>query len=157
MDPSTWDPSRYYHQLVDNAGDGIVLADRDGVIRLWNKGAEALFGYSQEEALGKSLDLIVPERFRERHWEGYRRVMATGVTRYGDRLLSVPAARKDGSRISIDFTLTLLRDSDGKVAGAGAIVRDVTEQWRREKALKESLEALERAKGPGNSSGLQVK
>ena len=130
-------------QIVEKARDAIIFADRDGTIRLWNKGAESIFGYRAEEALGRSLDLIVPERFRDRHWDGYRRVMATGVTRYSEGLLAVPATGKDGRRISLEFTISLLRGKDGEVAGAAAIVRDVTEAWQREKALKERLAALE--------------
>ena len=130
-------------QIVEEARDAIIFADRDGIIRLWNRGAESIFGYRAEEVLGRSLDLIVPERFRDRHWEGYRRVMATGVTRYSEGLLAVPATGKDGRRISLEFTISLLRGKDGEVAGAAAIVRDVTEAWQREKALKERLAALE--------------
>ena len=130
-------------QIVEEARDAIIFADRDGIIRLWNRGAESIFGYRAEEVLGRSLDLIVPERFRDRHWEGYRRVMATGVPRYSEGLLAVPATGKDGRRISLEFTISLLRGKDGEVAGAAAIVRDVTEAWQREKALKERLAALE--------------
>jgi PAS domain S-box-containing protein len=91
--------------------------------------------------MGQPLDLIIPERLRQRHWEGYQRVMATGATRYARELLAVPAVRKDGSRISLEFTITLLHDGDGKLLGAAAIIRDVTAQWQREKALRERLAA----------------
>ncbi len=133
-------------QIVDGTQDAIIFADRDGIIRLWNSGAEAMFGYRAEEALGQTLDLIIPERLRGRHWAGYRKVMATGVTRYGRELLAVPAIRKDGMRISLEFTIVLLRDATGELLGPAAIIRDVTERWQKEKALKERLAALE-AKG----------
>ena len=107
----------FYRQIVDDASDAIVVADASGTITYWNTGAEALFGHTSGEAVGQSLDLIIPERFRARHWAGYRQVMATGVTSYGDRLLAVPATRKDGQRISIEFSIALLKDEHGEVLG----------------------------------------
>lgn len=130
-------------QIVQNAQDAIVFADRDGIIRLWNSGAEAMFGYRAEEAVGQTLDLIIPERLRGRHWEGYRKVMATGVTRYGREVLKVPGIRKDGTRVSLEFTVILLRDETGHLLGPAAIIRDVTARWEQEKAMKERLAALE--------------
>ena len=97
-------------QIVEGTQEAIIFADHDGIIRLWNGGAEAMFGYQAEEAIGQNLDLIIPERLRGRHWEGYRKVMATGVTRYGRELLAVPALRKDGARISLEFTIVMLRN-----------------------------------------------
>ena len=129
--------------IVEGAQDAIIFADPDGIIRLWNSGAEAIFGYSAEEALGQTLDLIVPEKLRERHWEGYRQVMATGVTRYGSELLAVPALNKDDSRMSVEFTIVLLSDDAGKPVGTAAIMRDVTERWQKEKELKKRLKELE--------------
>ncbi|GBD14849.1 Sensor protein FixL [bacterium HR25] len=131
-------------RILAEAGDAIILADREGVIRLWNRRAEEVFGYAAGEALGQTLDIIIPERLRERHWEGYRRVMATGESRYGPgQLLSVPAQRQDGSRISVEFTITLLKGEDGRVLGVAAILRDVTERWQRERELRERLSELE--------------
>ena len=130
-------------QIVDHAQDAMIFADRDGVIRLWNAGAEAMFGYWAEEAVGRTLDLIIPAPLRARHWAGYRQVMATGVTRYGREVLAVPARRKDGTRLSVEFTIILLRDAAGDLLGPAAILRDVTARWQRDKALKERLAALE--------------
>ena len=130
-------------QIVDHAQDAMIFADRDGVIRLWNAGAEAIFGYRAEEAVGRTLDLIIPAPLRARHWAGYRQVMATGVTRYGREVLAVPALRKDGTRLSVEFTIILLRDAAGDLLGPAAILRDVTARWHRDKALKERLAALE--------------
>jgi PAS domain S-box-containing protein len=130
-------------QIVNDTQEAIIFADRDGKIRLWNAGAEAMFGYRAEEARGQSLDLIIPERLRGRHWEGYHKVMATGVTRYGKELLAVPATRKDGTRISLEFSIVLLCDEAGKPLGTAALIRDVTVRWQQEKALKERLAALE--------------
>lgn len=137
------DREQIYKQVVDFAQDGILFADRDGNIRVWNSGAETIFGYTSEEAIGKSLDLIVPEKLRDRHWEGYNRVMDTGESRYGHELLKVPAARKDGKRISVEFTIILVRDHQNGILGSAAIMRDITERWQYEKELKERLKFLE--------------
>lgn len=129
--------------LVAKAADAIVIADRDGRILSWNTGAEAMFGYSAAEAIGATLDLIVPERLRERHWAGYKATMQTGHTSYGGRLLAVPAARRDGTRLSIEFRVTLLGDEDGRPLAIGAVIRDVTERWAEERRLRERLAQLE--------------
>jgi PAS domain S-box-containing protein len=139
-------PDALFRRIVEEMPDAVIFADRQGAIRLWNRGAETMFGYSADEAAGQSLDLIIPERFRARHWAGYRQVMATGVTSYGDRLLAVPATRKDGQRISIEFSIALLKDEHGEVMGAVAVVRDVTARWQAERELRERLTALERSR-----------
>ncbi len=144
---------RLCRQIVENAPDGVIVADRDGVIRLWNGGAEGIFGYRADEVQGRTLDLIIPERLRKRHWEGYRQVMATGQTRYGRELLAVPAVRKDGGRISLEFSIALLRDPEGELSGAVAIVRDVTARWERDKALRERLATLESEARRADGSG----
>ena len=137
-------------RIVESSPDAIIFSDQDGIIRLWNAGAEAIFGYTAEEAVGVSLDIIVPETIRERHWEGYYRVMKTGVTKYGKDLLSVPGIRKDGSRVSLEFSVALIRDDDGVLLGISAVLRDVTARWRKERELKERIAALE---GPAKKSG----
>ena len=139
--------SGLFRQIVEEMPEAVIFADREGMVRLWNRAAETMFGYSADDALGQSLDLIVPERFRARHWEGYRHVMATGVTSYGQRLLAVPAMRKDGQRISIEFSIALLKDKRGEVTGAAAIVRDVTARWQAERELRRRLAALEESGG----------
>src|ERR1700680_3552576 len=96
------DQTQFAHRLVSGMSDAIIYADAEGVIRLWNRGATRIFGFTEAEALGRSLDIIIPERQRERHWQGYRATMRTGQTRYRDgQVLSVPAVRKDGARISV--------------------------------------------------------
>ncbi len=94
--------------------------------------------------MGQSLDIIIPEKLRSRHSEGYRKVMATGSTRYGRELLAVPAIRKDGTRISIEFSIVLVRSSSGEVLGSAAIIRDVTARWQKEKELRDRMAALEK-------------
>ena len=128
--------------LVAAAGDAIVVANPEGMIRFWNPAAERVFGFTAGEALGRSLDLIIPERFRPRHWTGYREVMRTGRTRYGVDVLRVPALRKDGQRISIAFTVALLQ-ADGRVTGIAAIVRDETARWEEEQQMRRRLAELE--------------
>jgi PAS domain S-box-containing protein len=128
--------------LVAAAGDAIIVADPEGMIRFWNPAAERIFGFTPDEALGSSLDLIIPERFRPRHWSGYREVMRTGRTRYGADVLRVPALRKDGQRISIAFTVALLQ-ADGQVTGIAAIVRDETARWEAEQQMRRRLTELE--------------
>lgn len=130
-------------RIVEESPIAILFADREGKIRLWNGGAEALFGFRADEALGQSLDLIIPERQRARHWEGWEKVMATGVTRYGRDVLAVPATRKDGSRISIEFNILLVRTGTGEILGAAALIQDVTARWQREKEMKARLAVLE--------------
>ena len=140
-------------QIVESSPEAIVFSDQDGVIRLWNAGAEAMFGYRAEEAVGQSMDIIVPEKMRERHWEGYFRVMKTGVTKYGKDLLAVPGIRKDGSRLSLEFSVALIRDEDGVLLGISAVMRDVTARWQKDREIKERLAALEAAaKGSGSPS-----
>jgi PAS domain S-box-containing protein len=130
--------------VVRETAEAIVVCDSDGIIRLWNGGAERVFGYPAAEALGQDLDLIIPEKLRPRHWEGYHKTMATGTTKYGDTLLKVPAHHADGRRISIEFSVALLRDADGEVTGISAVIRDVTERWNEERKLRARLAELER-------------
>ena len=124
--------------LLRDMPDALVVSDASGVIHVWNRPAERIFGFTEEEALGQSLDLIVPERLRERHWHGYDDTMKTGKTRYGaGDLLSVPAMRKDGERISVQFSIMPIHNDDGGLRGVAAIMRDVTEQFEELKRLKQ--------------------
>jgi len=136
-------------RIVAESRDAIIFVDMDGLIRLWNVGAEAMFGYRAAEMEGQSLDRIIPEALRARHNEGFRRVMAAGESRYAADLLAVPGLRKDGARISLEFTITLIKDDQGQVLGAAAIIRDVTARWERERELKKRLATLEAGLEPG--------
>jgi PAS domain S-box-containing protein len=129
--------------IVENSQEAIIFADRDGIIRLWNTGAETIFGYRAAEVVGQSLELIIPERLRAQHRHGYRRVIATGVTLYDRKLLAVPATRKDGAQISLEFTVVLIREATGDVLGVAALLRDVTARWQQEKAMRARMAALE--------------
>lgn len=113
-------------EIVDGCSEAVLFSDRQGVIRLWNRGAEKLFGFSREEAIGQTLDIIIPDKLQGRHWDGYYRVMDTGETRYATELLTAPALCKDGRRLSTEFSMVLVRDANGTVQGAGAVIRDVT-------------------------------
>jgi PAS domain S-box-containing protein len=130
-------------QIVTEAHDAIMVADREGVIRLWNQGAERMFGFSAAEALGQSLHIIIPENLRERHDQGYTQVMASGRSKYATELLAVPALKKDGGRSSVEFTMILIRDHEGHISGATAIIRDVSARWEKERAMKRRLAELE--------------
>jgi PAS domain S-box-containing protein len=133
-----------YRRIVEGSPDAIIVGDAEGVIRLWNAGARAIFGHAAEEALGRSMDLIIPERLRGRHWDGYRKVMASGVSRYGSGdLLAVPALTKDGRTISIEFTIQLVKDAGGRVTASVAVIRDVTKRFQREKEQARRLKELE--------------
>lgn len=136
-------------RIIQHAADAIVVASPDGKITLWNPAAERLFGFAAAEAVGKSLDLIVPERHRARHWAGYNEVMRTGTTHYGSQVLRVPAIRKGGSQVSIAFTVGLLKASDGRVEAIFAILRDDSERWNTEKALRQRVAEREKAAGAG--------
>lgn len=141
-------PGDIANLLVAQAPDAILYADRDGIIRMWNGGCARIFGFAEEEAVGQSLDIIIPENLRSRHWLGYTETMGTGKTRYGaGDLLSVPAIRKDGTRISVEFSITPFRSGDGRMVGLGAIMRDITKRFEEMKALRK---AAANARGNGS-------
>ena len=133
--------------LVAAIGDAVVISDADGRIVTWNPAAERIFGFSEAEALGETLDLITPERHRKRHWDGYAKTMRTGETRYGTSLLKVPALHKDGRELSIAFTVALLHGAEGEVTGIAAIIRDETERFQEERTLRRRVAELEEALG----------
>ena len=134
-------------QLVEAVGDALMVADAGGAITLWNPAAQRMFGFTEAEAMGKSLDLIIPQRQQQRHWDGYRKTMATGITRYGNDVLRVPAVHKDGHTLSIAFTVAMLHSPDGKVSAIVAVVRDESARFAEDRALKKRLTELEMAAG----------
>ena len=136
------DVEHFADRLVSGMSDAVVYADADGVIRLWNRGATRIFGFTETEAIGRPLDIIIPENLRERHSHGYRATMRTGESRYSDgQLLSVPALRKDGTRISVEFTIVPFTDDAGRMIGIAAIMRDATARFEELRALRKEVAA----------------
>jgi PAS domain S-box-containing protein len=137
------EPNRHFAEtLLESMSDAVVFCDAEGIIRYWNKGAGRIFGFETPEAIGQSLDIIVPEKLRGRHWTGYEKTMRTGETRYGaGDLLAVPAIRKDGTRISVEFTIVPFRDEANRMIGIAAVMRDVTSRFEEMKALRATAAA----------------
>ena len=133
-------PAGLCDALLQSASDAIVATDREGRITFWNPGAERIFGFTVEEATGASLDIIIPENLRARHWAGYDEVIATGESRYGHGdLLSVPGLHKDGKRISVEFTIVTLHNAQAEITGMVATMRDVTKHFQEVRDLRRRL------------------
>jgi PAS domain S-box-containing protein len=130
-------------RAVEQSPDGIIFADRQGTVRLWNPAAARIFGYSPAEAVGQSLDIIVPARFRQDHWSGYCQAIAEGKTRYAGQALPTRSVRKDGTPIYVELTFAIIHHTDGEILGAMANVRDITERYQRERELRNRLKELE--------------
>ena len=141
-DPGRADPV-LCQAIVEAAGEAIIFADREGAIRLWNRGAEAIFGHAAAEVLGASLDVIIPERLRSAHWQGFRRAIESGETRYANRVLTTRSVHKNGNKLYVDLSFALLKDAHGAVTGALAIGRDCTARYEAERALRARVEDLE--------------
>lgn len=133
-----------FEALVSQIGEAVIISDRDENIIFWNASAERMFGFSPDEALGKTLSIITPERFRERHSKGYFHSIQTGKTKYGNTLLRVPAVHKDGHPISIAFSVSMLLDGQNQPIAIAAIMRDETERFQEERKLKEKLATYEK-------------
>ncbi|MEP6656272.1 MAG: PAS domain S-box protein [Betaproteobacteria bacterium] len=140
-----------YQAIVNHASDAIIFADRAGAIRVWNRGAEALFGYLAGEVLGRSLDVIIPERLRHAHWEGFNASINKGEIKYAGRALTTRAVHKDGSHLYVSLSFGLVQDRDGVVSGALAIGRDCTAAYRTEKDLRARVAELERKLGTASA------
>ena len=136
------DPKQFAERLVSGMAEAIVYADAEGVIRFWNSGATRIFGFAESEAIGRSLDIIIPERLRARHWEGFRTTMRTGQSRYGEgQTLPGPAIRKGGAQISVEFTIVPFADDSGRMTGIAAIMRDITARFEELRNLRRQLAA----------------
>jgi PAS domain S-box-containing protein len=140
-------------QMVAAIGDALVVCDRAGRVVVWNAAAERLFGWTEAEAMGQRMDMIVPERLRQRHWEGYDKSMATGKTRYAHDVLRVPAVNKAGQDLSIAFTVFMLYGADGTVTACGSVIRDETQRFAEDRAMKKRLRELEAQVKSGTASG----
>jgi PAS domain S-box-containing protein len=130
-------------RIVGQMPEAVILADGDGRIRLWNRGAEVIFGHRASEVVGESLDIIIPEDLRQRHWEGYRRAVSAGHTQLGPRALPTKAIRKDGTTIYVELSFAILLDDTGVSIGALGVGRDITERYRQQKAMRKRLAELE--------------
>ena len=130
-------------QLVESIGDAVIASDPSGAITLWSPAATRMFGYTEAEALGKSLDIIIPQRQQQRHWDGYHKTMETGKTKYGNDVLRVPAMHKDGHTLSIAFTVAMLHTADGKISAIVAVVRDESARFVEDRNLRKRLTELE--------------
>ena len=140
-------PEEVARLLLDQAPDAVIFADREGVIREWNAAAERVFGHTGAEAIGQSLDLIVPERFREAHWRGFDAALAAGDTKYRGQALPTRSTRKDGSDIYVELTFAIVKDVEGTVIGALAYARDISERWAHEREQRQRLRELEQRLG----------
>ena len=139
------EPAKFYSTLVNSMSDAVIYADAEGRVRFWNDGATRIFGFAEAEALGQSLDIIIPENLRQRHWAGFDKTMETGESKYrAGALLAVPAIRKDGARISVEFTIVPFHDDSGKMAGIAAVMRDVSKRFEEVRALRQQLAELQR-------------
>jgi PAS domain S-box-containing protein len=134
------DIDRFCQTLVREAPDAIIFADAEGLIRFWNRGEERIFGFAEAEALGHSLDIIIPDNLRVRHWAGFSATMRSGSTHYGSgEILAVPALRKDGRRVSIEFTILTFRDNHARIIGIAAMLPDVTARFEEIRSLRRQL------------------
>ena len=148
----SFDPE-LFKAIVEQMPEAVIFADRDGVIRLWNRGAESLFGFAAPDVIGQSLDVIIPERLREAHWAGYRRAIADGATQHGGQVRTTRSTHRDGRKLYVDLSFGIVKDAAGAVIGSTAVGRDATERFQADKAMRERVAALEAKLGSSASAG----
>jgi PAS domain S-box-containing protein len=144
---STKTPSDLSHALIENLADAVIFADRQGLIRVWNPGAEAVFGYSADEVIGRRLDVLIPEHLRPAHWAAFDAAIDTGRMKHGRESMTTRSVHKDGSALYVDLSFALVRDDAGRVLGSVAVARDITQRFRAEKELRKRVAQLEAAAG----------
>jgi PAS domain S-box-containing protein len=130
-------------KIVEASSEAIIFADPEGLIRLWNRGAELIFGYAAAEVTGQSLDVIIPERLRQAHWDAFHRSIESGRTKHTDRVLTTRSVHKNGSRLYVDLSFGLVKDASGVALGAFAVGRDCTARYLADGALKARVQELE--------------
>ncbi|MGY3587071.1 PAS domain S-box-containing protein [Bradyrhizobium sp. USDA 4341] len=128
------DQSQLAETIMDQVADAIVYADRVGVIVRWNPASTALFGFSAEDALGQSLDLIIPEHLRAPHWRGFEAAIANATMKLQGRPTLTRALHKSGRKLYVEMTFAIVRGESGEALGAVAMARDVTDRVERERA-----------------------
>lgn len=132
-------------EILDQAPDAVIFADKSGLITYWNAAAERVFGHSANAALGQSLDLIIPEAQREAHWRGFDRALAAGETKYWGKALPTRAVRADAETIYVELSFAIVKSGGGEVVGALAFARDITERWTQDREMRRRLRELENA------------
>lgn len=135
-------------RLLDQAPDGVIFANNEGVITYWNAAASRIFGHSPEAALGQSLDLIIPEQYREAHWTGFDRALGDGATKYAGQALATRSQRADGETIYVELSFAIVKDEAGEVLGALSFARDITTRFLSDRDMRRKLRELEAANKP---------
>ena len=135
-DPAIGNEERLRTLVVDQMPEAAIVADGEGVIRLWNRGAETLFGFTEAQALGASLDLIIPEKLRAGHDAGFQRAVQTGRMKLAGQVMTTRATHQDGRRLYVDFSFTMLHAEDGAMAGVLAIGRDATARYLEQRGQR---------------------
>jgi PAS domain S-box-containing protein len=152
VDDDTHHATDLCRRIVEAASEAVIFADRDGLIRLWNRGAELIFGYPATEAIGRSLDLIIPERLRDAHWQAFGRSLETGRTQHADRVLTTRSMHRNGDKLYVDLSFGLVKDVNGVVLGAFAVGRDCTARYLAERSLKARVQELEASLGAASGA-----
>jgi PAS domain S-box-containing protein len=140
---STSEQPGLFQALIEQLADAVVFADRDGLIRIWNAGAESVFGYSAHEVLGRRLDVLIPERLRSAHWAAFDAAIETGLMKHGRESMTTRSIRKDGSDLYVDLSFALVKDGSGHVLGSVAVARDITSRFRTDKESRKRIAELE--------------
>jgi PAS domain S-box-containing protein len=140
---STTEQAGLSQALIEHLADAVIFADHEGLIQVWNAGAEAVFGYSADQVLGQRLDVLIPERLRSAHWAAFDTAVDTGRMKYGRESMTTRSIHKDGSDLYVDLSFALVKDADGRVLGSVAVARDITRRFQADKESRKRLAELE--------------